>query len=103
MRVNPGLCHCNSWWVILVEKLTPGSVNLMHLVPIKEWVGAIGFHYLQREGFAIWERLEVFLESVSYIDAIAIYSTIRPELQGLEKILVHLWVIPIEVRLLLCE
>ncbi|CAB4559288.1 unannotated protein [freshwater metagenome] len=51
--------HClgngHARWIVFVEDISPGCVNLVNLIAVKQVIGAVVFHNLQVIGLALWK------------------------------------------------
>ena len=101
--MNPGFGDGDSWRVILIENPSPIRVHLVNLVAIEYGIGAVVFHDRECVRIPVWKRLKIFLQSMGDIDSEPIDAAVRPKAQGVQEVLVHLLVVPVEIRLLLCE
>jgi hypothetical protein len=103
---NPRFGHRHAWRVVLVEHRAPLGVDLVHLVPVVERMGTVDTAqqqrrlHLRRAG----ERFgQVLGQAVGDVDPEAVDPPVGPEPQRRQKVLPHLGVVPVEVRLLLGE
>ena len=105
--LHPRLADGETRRIVLVEHLTPFAVDVVHFrtVPQRAERAVRRQHMLHRGRIHVGQRhgIEVLGQAVRHVDAEAVGAVVGPESQRFLEFLVHVRILPIQIRLLLGE